>query len=57
MSVRLIIALWLSSPVAIALVLCALHRRTLIGDRTDELSNQGADEGGRAFIQHNGERK
>lgn len=42
---RLAIALWLSSPIAIALVLCALNRRTLFGDAADELSDISADEG------------
>lgn len=53
MSVRIIIALWICTPIAIALVLIGLRHRTLFGDRVDDVSSEGADEGGRAdFLNH-----
>lgn len=42
MSARLLLALWICSPIAIALILCAIHRKTLSGDPVDALLDEHA---------------
>lgn len=45
---------WLAGVLTV--VFLAIIGLRLSGESTDELSNQGADEGGRAFFQHDVER-
>ncbi len=45
MVLRIILIVWVCSPILIALILCAFHRKTLFGDRSDDASDCCADEG------------
>lgn len=49
---RIVLLAAVATPFAGVVVLAVINRRTLAGDRTDDLGTQGAEEGGRAFIQH-----